>query len=164
MKRDFRKPLIIMTPKSLLRSKDAISELADMTNGGFQEVLDDPRHPADATKIVFCSGKVFYDLAARRDDLGSEDIALIRIEQLHPFPTQQIKDVIERYASARKYIWAQEEPRNRGAWYYMDEYRDSLAGGIGLEYIGRKASASTATGSYKQHRIELEEILAAIFQ
>ena len=163
IKRDFRKPLIIMTPKSLLRSKDAVSALSEMASGSYQEILDDPMHPHDAETVVFCSGKVYYDLAARRSELNRTDIGLIRLEQLHPFPARQIKDVVDRYANAQRYIWAQEESRNRGAWYYINEHRESLVGFGKLIYAGRPANASPATGSYKQHRLELEEILESVF-
>lgn len=166
LKRPFRKPLIIMTPKSLLRSKDATSGLKDFSKGGFLEVLDDPADSAAAETLIFCSGKIFYDLKNRRDAVQSSaagSSALIRIEQLYPFPETQLAAVLKKYKKANVFIWAQEESKNRGAWTFVHERKASFAGERELRYVGRAASASPATGSFKKHQLELDEILDSLF-
>ncbi|MBT3272058.1 MAG: 2-oxoglutarate dehydrogenase E1 component [Spirochaetales bacterium] len=164
MMRTFRKPLILMTPKSLLRSKDAVSSIADMAEGQFSEILDDPVRPTNAETVVLCSGKVFYDLDKRRTEKNRDDTAIIRMEQLYPLPEQQLKTALAGYPTAKQFYWVQEEPRNRGAWYFINEHRHRITGDAGISYIGRKGTASPATGSYKQHLIQLEEILTALFE
>jgi 2-oxoglutarate dehydrogenase E1 component len=162
MKRKFRKPLIIMSPKSLLRSKEAVSTLDEMRSGGFREVIDDPAGDEDARTVILCSGKVFYDLNRRRNEKQRSDIAIVRLEQLYPLPQGRIAEVLRRYPKADRHIWVQEEPRNRGGWYFINEHRGRIADQI--EYVGRPAAASPATGSYKQHQMELETILTQVFQ
>ena len=163
MMRSFRKPLIIMTPKSLLRSKEAASSLRDMTDMGFQEVIDDPREPLEARTAILCSGKIYYDLNRKRLELDREDIAIIRIEQLYPLPETQLRERITRYTGLERFLWVQEEPRNRGSWYFINEHRQRIVGDAHIEYVGRKGSASPATGSYKQHSMELDHILDQAF-
>jgi len=168
-RRPVRRPLVIMTPKSLLRRKAAVSSVSDLSGGSFQEVLDDPAEPRGADTVLFCSGKIFYDLADRRDSLGDGNAsgsergapagaAVVRVEQLCPFPRQRIERVLAEYPGARRFVWVQEEPRNRGAWSFM---RDRLAPLLAaeLEYVGRPESASPATGYYVRHAAELERIL-----
>ena len=161
MKRTFRKPLVIATPKSLLRHKEVVSTLEEMGRGSFEEVLDDPAAIDHARRIIFCSGKVYYDLSRRRgaNDTGT---AIVRIEQLYPFPSEQVRGVLEKYSSAKEIIWAQEESKNRGAWRFIAE-QDEFRGGPEIRYVGRKASASAATGSYIEHTMELESILEGLF-
>ena len=165
VKRAFRKPLIVMTPKSLLRSPTATSKIAELTSGTFREVLDDPAFAeasaADRKKVrrlVLCSGKVYYDLAKRRDDIGRDDIAIARIEQLYPLHEQAIEDLVESYPGA-ELIWAQEEPKNMGAWGHMCLTLKERFG-WDLPYAGRRAGASPATGSPRQHLAELEQLLS----
>nr|WP_322625126.1 2-oxoglutarate dehydrogenase E1 component [uncultured Flavobacterium sp.] len=120
LKTDFRKPLVVFTPKSLLRHPSVVSTADELANGSFQELLDDPI--ADAAKVktlVFCTGKFYYDLVAEREKLGRDDVAFVRLEQLFPLPTEQIKAVLAKYTNADDYVWAQEEPRNMGAYGYM---------------------------------------------
>ena len=162
LKRPFRKPLIIMTPKSLLRNREATSSLSELTTGHFQEVLDDPRLPKKAERIVLCSGKAFYNLTEQRDEKEDESTAIIRIEQLYPFPQVQLQAILNRYYF-RELVWAQEESRNRGAWTFIRDRSDQINGTIPIRYVGRKESASPATGSYKQHQLELKEILSELF-
>jgi 2-oxoglutarate dehydrogenase E1 component len=120
MKTTFRKPLIVFTPKSLLRHPAVVSSVDEFANGSFQEVLDDPiAKPEKVKSLVFCTGKFYYDLVAEREKLGREDVAFVRIEQLFPLATDQIKEIIARYPNADDYVWAQEEPRNMGAYSYM---------------------------------------------
>ncbi len=171
MKRSFRKPLIVMSPKSLLRHKAAVSSLRDFTDGNFQTVIDDPARTGapeagialDATKVtrvVLCSGKVYYTLLHERRERAQAGVAIVRVEQLHPFPHQELKSVLAQYADARQVYWVQEEPQNMGAWTFMEpRLRRLLPDGGTLTYIGRDAAASPATGSYKVHQTEEAEFV-----
>ena len=143
--RDFRKPLIIMTPKSLLRHRLAVSDLAELTSGSFREVLEDPDPLKAPDRMLFCSGKIFYELLQRRRDLKKEKIAIVRLEQFYPFPEKQLKTVLNQYPKVQKYIWVQEEPQNMGGWVFVRPRLEKLLGRP-MEYVGRKASASPATG------------------
>ena len=160
MKRDFRKPLVLMTPKSLLRHKDAVSPVNEFTDGRFQEILDDPAaEPDRVRRVVMCSGKVYYDLAHARLEKESNDVAIVRVEQLYPLAEERVRQVLGRYRRAKELVWAQEEPQNMGGWSYMDgRLRD-----IGYEplFVGRDASASPATGSHHVHDHEQSELVEA---
>jgi 2-oxoglutarate dehydrogenase E1 component len=160
MKRNFRKPLIVMTPKSMLRLKSANSPLDEFVKGRFQEVLDDAN--ADAARVrrvLLCSGKVYYDLLERRAEAKANDIAIVRIEQFHPFPEGVIERILSRYRKAKEWVWVQEESQNMGGWSYMEPRLRSL--GYNFEYVGRDASASPATGSVGVHRREQKELVEA---
>jgi 2-oxoglutarate dehydrogenase E1 component len=151
-----------MTPKSLLRLPAAASRLDDLASGGFQPVIDDAEiaDAAAVRRVVFCSGKVYYDLMDARKK--SEDLraAIVRLEQFYPFPQRAVQDVIEKYASAAQFIWAQEEPHNMGGWTFVRERLESmLSGDAELRYVGRSASASPATGSYSIHQKEQLELV-----
>lgn len=154
--RTYRKPLIVMSPKSLLRHKLAVSTLEDLTNGEFQSVIGE-QDAIDATKVtrlVFCSGKVYYDLLeTRREDKKLEsNVAIARLEQLYPFPADQFKSEIARYPNLKEFVWCQEEPLNQGAWYQSKHhFADNLASGINMSYAGREASASPAVGHFHVH-------------
>jgi 2-oxoglutarate dehydrogenase E1 component len=156
------KPLVIFTPKSLLRSAKAVSSLNELTEAAFHEVIDDTADPAGVRKLVFCSGKIYYDLLAAREAKGVTDIALIRVEELHPFPYQQVSAALARYKEDVGMIWCQEEPRNMGAWRWI--YGRFLDVGRRLKYAGRLRNASPAAGSPKRHAEEhkrlIEEALA----
>jgi 2-oxoglutarate dehydrogenase E1 component len=163
IQRKFRKPLVLMMPKSLLRFEPSLSRLDEFTQGAFQPVLDDPTAPErdSVTRVLFCAGKMYYSLALARERAKIKDVALVRIEQLYPFPKREIQGVLARYRKARDICWVQEEPRNRGAWSFMEDHlREMLPDPAVLNYFGREASASPATGSPKMHRIEEEEIIA----
>ncbi len=154
--RNFRKPLIVFTPKSLLRHPLAVSPLGDLTKGGFKEVIDDEKAVVSKVKkVVFCSGKVFYDLAIARDEQKADHVALIRVEQLFPLPQDQIDKLIEKYKGAKTHIWAQEEPENMGAWAYILRTFE----GKDLQLISRRASGSPASGSHKTHDQRQKEII-----
>ncbi len=164
-----RKPLIIMTPKSLLRHPQVASSIIDFCeNTGFQEVLDDENiTPNNIEKIIFCSGKIYYDLLAFRSRKNVKNTAILRIEQLYPFPMQQIQKILEKYHKIKQYFWVQEEPQNMGAWLYIQQY---LQESISVQtthskiiYIGRSDSASPATGSSKIHEQEQRCILEGSF-
>lgn len=158
VKQSFRKPLIIMAPKSLLRHKLAVSALSDFTEGQFRMVIDDAGAPKNIKRLLLCSGKVYYDLLARREEQQNEDTAIIRIEQLYPFPKNHLKSILQQYEQAVEVFWVQEETKNRGAWTFIrDQFLDFYD--ITIAYIGRSASASPATGSYSEHTEELENIL-----
>ena len=158
-----RKPLIVMTPKSLLRHPRAVSPIADLSRGAFQEVVDDPKPPKKAKKIVLCSGKLYYELSARRDELKDTSTAILRIEQLYPFPSRRLAELFKGSAGATETLWVQEEPRNRGAWCFMHEMFDRSFPKMGLAYIGREESASPATGSHARHEREQRQIVDAAF-
>ncbi len=159
--RKYRKPLVIMTPKSLLRHPLAISSIEHFTSGAFNEVITDTKVEASKVeKIIFCTGKVYYDLLDARNKENKMDIALVRIEQLYPFPVEKVKYVFQTFKNANKYLWVQEEPKNQGAWHYIKEELDNIIGKCGsVTYVGRKASASPAVGQLKAHLKEQEEIV-----
>ncbi len=154
--RPFRKPLIIFTPKSLLRHPQCISHINEFTSGGFREVIDDLSVDVKKVdKVVFCNGKIYYDLLAEREKLNKKNIALIRIEQLYPFPVEQILNIFKKYINTKTTIWAQEEPANMGAWNFI---YTSLASHIPIKLVARPASGSPATGSGKFHVIRAQKI------
>ncbi len=162
MKREFRKPLIVMSPKSLLRAEVAISRAEDFTNGTFEEVLESPASAgaAKATKIVLCSGKIFYDLIAKRDSAEMADVAIVRVEQLYPLHVDKMKAMLAPYRSARKWMWCQEEPKNMGAWSYISpRLSEVMPAPQAIYYVGRKASASPAVGSLTRHKLEQKEVV-----
>ncbi len=155
-RRGIRKPLIIFTPKSLLRYAKGASHLEELTSGAFQEVIGDPQYVgSQVRRILLCSGKVFFDLVNKREELGRSDIAIIRVEQLYPFPLQRLTDILRRYPDAAELFWVQEEAENMGAWYFVEEQMQAVInpGGQGrqLRYIGRPTAASPATGAHKVH-------------
>lgn len=164
VKRNFRKPLIVMTPKSRLRSPT--SSWQELTKGHFQEVLDDPAFIAGSdrkkvTRIILCSGKVYFDLDARRQAAARTDTAIIRVEQLYPLHEKLMAETLARYPAAKTFIWAQEEPRNAGAYIFIADLLGQKPFNIELEYIGRPASASPATGGKYKHLEQQEAIVSA---
>ena len=162
MKRPFRKPLVIMTPKSLLRHKVAQSPLDDLTRGAFREVLDDAAaDPGRVRRVLLCSGKVFYDLAAHRMQHEISDVAIVRLEQLYPLYDELLKRTLDRYPKAGEWVWVQEESQNMGAWSFMEPRLRQL--GFAAQYVGRDASASPATGSFLVHQREQQELVEAAF-
>jgi 2-oxoglutarate dehydrogenase E1 component len=163
MKRDFRKPLAVMTPKSLLRHRLAVSSVTDLAEGSFREVLDDPAtpDPRHVTHLLLCSGKVYYDLLAERERRGTNAAAIVRVEQLYPFPDEELIEVLSRYVQATDVAWVQEEPRNMGAWGFMHERLPALLRpGQMLRYVGRGEQAAPAVGSQKLHQQEQAALLA----
>ncbi|TKJ37745.1 MAG: 2-oxoglutarate dehydrogenase E1 component [Planctomycetes bacterium B3_Pla] len=159
-----RKPLIVMTPKSLLRHPKVISPIADLVEGSFQEVLDDSCDPDRIEHVLLCSGKVYYDLLAQREARGRTNAAIIRIELLYPFPDRSLGACMEKYARAGSVTWIQEEHSNSGAWAYMRDRFASHFPQIDLRYIGRDESASSATGSFKQYREEQKKLIEGAFE
>ena len=169
MIRNLRKPLIIMTPKSLLRNKDATSPLSEFTKGGFQTVI--PEHKEEVIKkadkvrrVVACSGKVYYDLAKRREEKGHDDVALIRVEQLYPFPHKVFAAELKKYPNATEVVWCQDEPQNQGAWFFVQHYLfENMATGQKLGYSGRAASASPAVGYSHLHQEQQKALVDGAF-
>lgn len=162
--RPFRKPLVVMTPKSLLRHPEVVSPLEDFEMGKcFQEIIDDPevgpRNGKKVKRVLLCSGKVYYDLLEKKRKDNRGDIAIVRLEQLYPMPLVQLKKIREKYDQA-EYFWVQEEPGNMGAWQYVLSY---LAGELPIQLIGRKTSASPATGFKKVHDQQQEGIVERAF-
>lgn len=161
LKREFRKPLVVFSPKLLLRHPRAVSTLDEMAVGGFQEVLDDPQAKVDAVKsVVFCSGKFYYEATEKAAELGVTDMAFVRVEQLYPLPRPQIDAILKKYKNAKNLIWAQEEPENMGAWKYMAmELRE-----LNLIGVCRHASAAAAEGSHDLHKRRLERLYNELFE
>jgi len=159
--RNFRVPLIIFTPKSLLRHKKAVSSLDELSKGNFKEVIDD--HNVETEKVkrtVFCSGKVYYDLLEKKEHFDATDIAIIRVEQLYPFPEKQVQEIINKYHNTISWLWVQEEPENMGAWNYVRDKFNT----IDIQPVARQASASPAVGLYKLHQTEQNEIIGKVFR
>jgi len=158
--RKFRKPLVIMTPKSLLRHPKCISSIKELSEGGFHEVIDDAAaNKKDITRIALCSGKVYYDLSEHREKNIIKNVALVRLEQMYPFPADDIKKIIKSYPNAKEVVWVQEEPENMGAYSYLLRVWKSEKWSL----ISRPESASPATGSHVQHDKEQHEILEKVF-
>jgi 2-oxoglutarate dehydrogenase complex dehydrogenase (E1) component-like enzyme len=158
-----RRPLIAFTPKSLLRHKAAVSQLDDFTNGGFAPVLADVNaDPAEVRRLLLCSGKVYYDLAAKRAADERRDVAITRVEQLYPLPADEIKAELTRFPDA-EVVWVQEEPANQGAWPFMALNLPEHLGGRALLRVSRPASASPAVGSHDAHEAQQTELVASAF-
>jgi 2-oxoglutarate dehydrogenase E1 component len=165
--RDFRKPLVLMTPKSLLGRPEAVSQDYDFLEGTcFQEILPDTKifsNPADVSRVIFCSGKVYYDLMAHRQEKGIEDAAIVRIEQLYPFHREMVGAIISQYSNASHFVWCQEEPLNMGAWSYIFPRLERAVGGK-IRYAGRGTASSPAAGSKAMHYREQKALLAQAFE
>ncbi len=159
--RDFRKPLVIFTPKSLLRHPKCVSPIEDFSTGGFKELFDDASaDPEKVTRLIFCSGKLYYDLLEEKQKNKLDYAALVRLEQLYPLPEDQIKKILKKYNKATSYVWSQEEPVNMGAWYFMSQNFPEVQ----LSAVARPASGSPATGSSKFHVIRQRKIIEKSFQ
>jgi multifunctional 2-oxoglutarate metabolism enzyme len=161
VKQEIVRPLIVMTPKSLLRLPAASSTIEELTSGGFRPVIDDVSivNKTEVKRIVLCSGKVFYDLNAARQDTRDSKVAIIRLEQFYPFPAEALKEIFASYENAAQLFWTQEEPQNMGGWTFVEPRLREIKGELNLRYIGRTASASPATGSYAIHNLEQEKIV-----
>jgi 2-oxoglutarate dehydrogenase E1 component len=158
LKRTFRKPLVVMTPKSLLRNPLAVSNLSDLTKGSFQEVLDHGTNNKTCRRIIFCSGKIFYELFQRRQYLKSTDISIIRLEQFYPFPRTQLEDLIAKYDGVKEWYWVQEEPENMGGWNFVRSRLASLVHKH-IKYVGREDAASPATGFHNIYKRQQAAII-----
>ena len=161
-----RKPLIVIAPKSLLRHRLAVSSLEDLSTGSFQQIIPeiDELNSDDVKRIILCSGKVFYDLLEKRRKDERNDVAIIRIEQLYPFPKDELQQELERYRHAEQLIWCQEEPMNQGAWYSSQHNMQAiLSNNLSLSYAGRPSSAAPAVGNVALHIKELHAFLDEAF-
>lgn len=159
------KPLVVFTPKGLLRYPACVNSIEDFVEGGFEEVIDDPAAPRRVERLIFCSGRIYYDLMNEREKRGKDHLAIVRIEQLYPLHKEKIKQVMAKHKGFKECIWVQEEPKNMGAWQYMRSHLEELLPEqIPLQYVGRGGSASPATGSHAMHDKELTEILKQIFE
>ena len=180
VKRSFRKPLVVMTPKSLLRHKKAVSKLSEMAEGtAFHRVLWDDaqmgdgktsvalKPDAEIRRVLLCSGKVYYDLLDAREKKGVDDVYIMRLEQFYPWPMQSLRKELSRFTGA-EIVWVQEEPKNMGGWTFVDAWMELTLDKTGntskrARYVGRNASASTAAGIGSRHAKELETFLAEAF-
>ncbi|MNT06262.1 2-oxoglutarate dehydrogenase E1 component [compost metagenome] len=167
MKREFRKPLVVMSPKSLLRHPKAVSSVEDLANGQFREVIADTVDASKVDTVVFVSGKLYYELLEEREKSKKENIALVRLEQIYPFPAKQVTDVLKSYSKAKTLVWAQEEPKNMGAFQHVYfKFVDVVQKAgmkLGFEYVGRPERSSPAVGSIHRHKVEQAEIIKSIF-
>lgn len=161
MHREFRKPLVVFTPKSLLRHPKCVSSLHDLSTGGFRELIDDANaDPEKVTRLIFCSGKLYYELLEEKENKNIDHSAVIRLEQLYPLPEKQILAVLKKYHNATDFVWSQEEPVNMGAWYFIGHFFPKVA----LRVVARPASGSPATGSTKFHAVRQRKIVEKSFQ
>jgi len=160
MKTKYRKPLIVFTPKSLLRDPRVVSGIEEFTSGTFQETIDDETvNKNDVKTLVFCTGKFYYDITAEREINGRKDVAVVRIEQLFPLPTEQLKEIIARYPNADDYVWAQEEPKNMGAYGYMLMNVTTVK----FRLASLRASAASASGSYTRSKKRHAKAIKMVF-
>lgn len=162
LKRPFRRPLIVLTPKSLLRHPECVSSLDEFVSGTrFQEVIDDPTSdPEKVTRLLFCSGKIYYDLLAKKREDERDDVAIIRVESLYPIPIEQVTEKLRRYKNCRDFVWAQEEPANMGAWPFISRKFSRF----NLRVIARRESASSATAYLRLHKFEQEDLVKRAFE
>jgi 2-oxoglutarate dehydrogenase E1 component len=162
----YRKPLIVLSPKSLLRHKEAVSSLEDLAKGRFQNVIGevDALDAKKVRRVVVCSGKVYYELLAHRRQAKIDDVAIIRLEQQYPFPHEDYRREVEKYAKAKEVVWCQEEPQNQGAWYRLNFYlRSDIDEKKLLFYAGRPVSASPAVGYAAKHNAEQKQLIEDAF-
>jgi 2-oxoglutarate dehydrogenase E1 component len=158
---NFRTPLVIFTPKSLLRHPKCISSLEDFENDTFREVIDDPDVDVpEVRRVVYCSGKVYYDLLARKEEFKARDVALVRIEQLHPFPMEEVNKICRKYTNNLLSLWVQEEPENMGPWRHIQQAMNTIR----PEPVTRQPSGSPATGLHQVHLMGQEEIIQKVFR
>ena len=161
MKMNFRKPLVIFTPKSLLRHPRAVSTAQELASGGFQETIDDTSADVKKVKtVVFCTGKFYYDLLATKEEQGRDDVSLVRVEQLFPLPSEQMKAIIKKYKNADELVWAQEEPRNMGAWSHLMMHFDEAHR---FRVASRRFYASPAAGSAVRSKKRHQQVIDFVF-
>jgi 2-oxoglutarate dehydrogenase E1 component len=156
--RGFRKPLLVLTPKSLLRNPRAVSSLEDLASGYFREVLPDAGAPEKPRRVLLCSGKIYYELIQRREDNKEKETAVVRVEQFYPFPKLQLEEILSTFSKVEEWAWVQEEPENMGAWRFMRPRLEDLLQSR-LSYVGRPAAASPATGFPAKYKQQQKSIL-----
>ena len=162
LRQPFRKPLVVFTPKSLLRHPRCVSSLAELETGSFRTIIFDRQQADQAQTVLFCTGKIFYELLERKEQDGRDDVVLIRIEQLYPLRMDLLREACEAYPGAGRHVWVQEEPANMGAWSYI---RPKLAALLGAEpgYVGRPEAPAPAAGSHRTHKEEQEKVIQSAF-
>ena len=162
--RPLRKPLVIMSPKSLLRHPAVVSTLAELSNDHFKRMIIDPRmpDPKKVERVIFCSGKVYYDLVHYRKEQGIKNTAILRVEQLYPLHEKRLKELFEQYKGFKHFVWCQEEPQNMGAWSFIAPELETISG-MKPAYAGRKAAASPAVGALSVHKIEQAALIERAF-
>ncbi|MBA3956970.1 MAG: 2-oxoglutarate dehydrogenase E1 component [Parachlamydiaceae bacterium] len=159
------KPLVVFTPKGLLRHPECVSSLKDLSNGSFQEIIEDSLDKSKVEKLLLCSGRIYYDLLAEREKQKMQNCAIVRLEQLYPLDKEHLKKILQQYAGLQECLWVQEEPRNMGAWGFLHEQLQALLPKqMTLRYVGRERCASPAAGSYVLHKKQHADILNAIFK
>ena len=159
--RNIRLPMVVFTPKSLLRHPKCISTVNDLVEGSFQEVIDDNDVNVESvTRLVFCTGKIYYDLLERKEELEARNVAIVRIEQLYPFPEEKVAAIVKKHASALLTLWVQEEPENMGAWTFINKMMHQYH----IVPVARLASASPATGLARLHNVGQKEIIDKVFK
>ena len=164
-KREMKKPLVLFTPKALLRHPLCVSSLKDFTTGTFEEILDDSRSPQSVKRLLLCSGKIYYDLIAEREKRNAFDIAILRIEQLYPLNRKRFQELLQKYVGFNECIWVQEEHQNMGAWEYIRPLIDEeLQGKMSVKYVGRGRSAAPAAGSFALHKKQHAQLLQEVFE
>jgi len=157
--RSWRKPLVVMTPKSMLRLPAAASDVSEITEGKFHRVMDDAPGYENASKLLICSGKIVHELRKEREKQEAKNVAIITLEELYPFPEDELKELLDKYSSAKSIVWVQEEPSNMGALFFVKPKLDALAGVSKVSTVRRAESASPATGSPKAHALEQSALL-----
>jgi 2-oxoglutarate dehydrogenase E1 component len=161
VKMNVRLPLVVFTPKSLLRHPNVISRIEEFEHGRFHEVIDDPiARPEHVENVVFTSGRLYYDLEKFQVENGITNTAIVRLEQIYPIPHNQISQILKKYSKSKKLVWAQDEPLNMGAWPFINRKLADL----GFNVVSRKESASPAVGLMEKHKKELEHILKSVFE
>lgn len=157
-------PLVVFTPKGLLRHPKCVSSVEDLSTGGFEEILDDPSPAKKTKKLVFCCGRIYYDLLVEREERGAEEMTIVRLEQLYPLKVESVKEILKKYEGFEKCIWVQDEPKNMGAWDYIRPLlRELLPANIEPTGVGRPRSASPAAGSYALHQKEHADLMKELF-
>jgi 2-oxoglutarate dehydrogenase E1 component len=164
--RRWRKPLVVLTPKSLLRNPQVVSSLEEFTHGSFRRVISDNREtPRETRRILLCSGKVYYDLLEAREKQERHDVAILRLEQFYPLPETQLREALSIYEDETPLVWVQEEPENMGAWWFLRmRLGERVFGSFPLSHVSRAESASPATGSHTAHKLEQEQLLRAALE
>jgi 2-oxoglutarate dehydrogenase E1 component len=162
VKQSFRKPLIVFTPKSLLRHPSCVSSIDALCSGSFSEVISETTDPDTVRRVMICSGKIYYDLKDERDRLGRTDTALVRVEQLYPFRDDLLIEVLSHFSGEVRYLWVQEEPENMGAWQHLRQRLVEVCGSI--RFVGRPADSCPAVGSHHLHQQQQAEIVTRAFE
>ena len=160
MRREHRTPLVVFTPKSMLRATQVRSRIEEFETGSFQTVLDDPTTPRSATRVILATGKIAHEAFAHRDEIGADHVAIVRLEQIYPWPQEDLSAILAQYSAMQEVVWLQEEPENMGAWPFVHhQLHRNLRDGVRVSHVARAESASPATGSSLVHTAEQADLL-----